>query len=135
MQQKKRHAQSPKLGGGRAQGVGAPSLKKDYVALRNWIQLCLEIGDTAALHPRCEQVTPYLIQIVSDPSRERRVRAYAAVAIGEMHIEAAIPALGRTLQHVIHERDSDLLMLEIVDALETIATPEAQRALQQVGLG
>ena len=132
---KKRNAESPKLGGDRAQGVGAPSLKKSYVALRNWIQLCLEIGDTTALQPRREQVTSYLIQIVGDPSRENRVRAYAAVAIGEMAIEEAIPVLGRTLQHIIHERDNELLMLEIVDALECIDTPEARQALQQVGLG
>lgn len=129
------HSGSPKLGGLHGKSIGAPSLKSSYVALRSWIRRCLEYGDTAALQPRREQVTPYLIQIVGDPSWEGPVRAYAAVAIGEMRIEEAIPALSRTLQHVIHQRDNELLMLEVVDALECIGTPEAQRALQQVGLG
>jgi len=125
---------SPKLGGNKRRGFTEPSLSKDWKEVQRRLELGLATGDVAPIIEMGATAVPHLIAVVRDTSRTRWERLHAALALGEIRDESAVQPLGEVLRHEVSQRDSEMLVLEVADALRKINTPQALNMVQQTGL-
>lgn len=129
----KKKSDSPKLGGNLRLNGGEPALSKEWETFRETIELSLSSGDVAPIITIGRNTVPYLIVVVKDRSRERWERLHAALALGQLQDTRAIRPLGEVLLSEVAQRDSDMLVLEVAEALRQFRSNEAQQMLDLAG--
>ncbi len=124
---------TPKLGGDKRLNGGEPALSKEWEAFREIIELSLSSGDIDPILLIGKNTVPYLIVVVKDKSRDRWERLHAALALGQLQDDRAIRPLGDVLLSEVALRDSDMLVLEVADALRQFRDRQARQLLTMAG--